>query len=81
MLLSKYIYRGPNSGVSLTIPPAKEGDEPGVFEVILWNNKEVELPPDNDHIKTLIFNGYLTPVSVESSESKAKKATSTKEQE
>jgi hypothetical protein len=45
----KYLYEGPNSGVTL-----QDGTE-----VLLWNGKEVELPADNEYVKTLMALGYL----------------------
>jgi len=48
----KYLYEGPNSGVTL-----QDGTE-----VLLWNGKEVELPADNEYVKTLMALGYLKPL-------------------
>lgn len=45
----KYLYEGPNSGVTL-----QDGTE-----VLLWNGKQVELPADNEYVKTLMALGYL----------------------
>ena len=44
----KFIYKGPMSGITIN----KD-------ETILYKGKEVELPEDNSHIKTLIALGYL----------------------
>lgn len=45
----KFIYNGPISGVTL-----QNGTE-----IILHKSQEVELPEDNDYVKTLIALGYL----------------------
>jgi len=54
----KYLYEGPNSGVTL-----RDGTE-----VLLWNGKEVELPEDNDYVKTLLALGNLKPIEKEVNE-------------
>jgi len=60
----KYLYEGPNSGVTL-----QDGTE-----VLLWNGKEVELPADNEYVKTLMALGYLKPLQ-ETQETKETKKT------
>jgi len=50
----KFIYKGPLSGVTIN-----------KVETILYKGKEVDLPEDNPHIKTLIALGYLTKVENE----------------
>ncbi len=49
--MARYLYVGPNSGVTL-----QDGTE-----VILWNGKEVELT-ENEYVKTLLALGHLKPV-------------------
>lgn len=60
----KYLYEGPNSGVTF-----QDGTE-----VLLWNGKEVELPADNEYVKTLMALGYLKPLQ-ETQETKETKKT------
>jgi len=59
----KYLYEGPNSGVTL-----QDGTE-----VLLWNGKEVELPADNEYVKTLMALGYLKPIQEIKETKKTKK--------
>jgi hypothetical protein len=59
----KYLYEGPNSGVTL-----QDGTE-----VLLWNGKEVELPADNEYVKTLMALGYLKPLQETKETKKTKK--------
>ena len=59
----KYLYEGPNSGVTL-----QDGTE-----VLLWSGKEVELPADNEYVKTLLALGYLKPIQEEKKETKKTK--------
>ena len=59
----KYLYEGPNSGVTL-----QDGTE-----VLLWNGKEVELPADNEYVKTLVALGYLKPIQEIKETKKTKK--------
>lgn len=49
----KYLYSGPLSGVTL-----QDGTE-----VLLRNGIEVELPEDNEYVKTLVAFSYLKPVT------------------
>ena len=44
----KFIYKGPLSGITIN-----------KVETLLYKGKEVDLPEDNSHIKTLIALGYL----------------------
>jgi len=48
----KYLYEGPNSGVTL-----QDGRE-----VLLWNGREVDLPEDNEYVQKLIALGYLKQI-------------------
>jgi len=59
----KYLYEGPNSGVTL-----QDGTE-----VLLWNGKQVELPADNEYVKTLMALGYLKPIQETKEVKKIKK--------
>lgn len=47
----RYVYSGPVSGVTL-----QDGTE-----VMFFDGQEVELPEDNEYVKTLIALGHLTP--------------------
>lgn len=48
----KFVYHGPASGVTLA-----DGTE-----VLLWPQREVELPEDLDYVQTLLALKYLEPV-------------------
>lgn len=54
-------YNGPASGVTL-----EDGNE-----VLLWPDMSIELPEDNDYVKTLVALNYLIPL-VEEAEVVAK---------
>ncbi len=58
--LQTYKYVGPCNS-SFTLPPESETAQPR--DVMLWRNKEVDLPPENDYVKSLIAQGYLKLVS------------------
>lgn len=47
--MAKYVYQGPPSGVTFS-----DGKE-----VMLFPGVEVELPEENEYVKTLIALGYL----------------------
>lgn len=49
----KYLYTGPFSGVTLETPD-------GAKEVLLHPNHEVELPDDNEYVKTLVARKHLS---------------------
>jgi len=68
--MARYLYVGPNSGVTL-----QNGKE-----ILLWNGKEVELPEDNEYVKTLLALGYVKPIletieTIETIETKKTKKT------
>lgn len=58
--LTKYEYYGPANS-SFTLPPETEGGE--TRDVLLWIGKEVELPAENEYVKSLVAQGYLKLVS------------------
>ncbi|MDD3012614.1 MAG: hypothetical protein PHC34_02800 [Candidatus Gastranaerophilales bacterium] len=60
----KYLYTGPTSGVTLNA-----GNE-----ILLHKGEEVELPANNDYVKTLIALGYLNEIQV-GTETKSDKKT------
>ncbi|EMK0351727.1 hypothetical protein V8J08_004000 [Citrobacter amalonaticus] len=53
----KYLYSGPASGVTLRNKDGKP------MEVLLWPGSEVDLPSDNEYVKTLIALNHLTPTA------------------
>lgn len=54
--MAKYLYQGPQSGLSL---PGPDGT---VTEHMLVPGAEIELPDDNVAVKALIARGHLNPV-------------------
>lgn len=50
----KYLYSGPASGVTLRDKDGKS------MEVLLWPGSEVDLPSDNEYVKTLVALNHLT---------------------
>ncbi|ELV2836670.1 hypothetical protein VU607_19395 [Enterobacter cloacae] len=57
----KYVYHGPASGVTLS-----NGQE-----ILLWTNSEIDLPEDNEWVKTMIARRHLSPVVTEETETNA----------
>lgn len=57
--MKKFLYLGPNSGVTLKLQGAPD------LDVMLWNKQIVELPEDHDYTRTLSAQGLLqeAPVS------------------
>jgi hypothetical protein len=53
----RYVYSGPTSGATL------EAGADGILEVMFFDGKEVELPEDNEYVKTLVALGHLKPVA------------------
>jgi hypothetical protein len=53
----KYVYSGPTSGVTLRIG---EGKASKSREVMLFDGKAVELPPEHPYVKRLTARGQLT---------------------
>ncbi len=58
--MSRYIYTGPNSAVTLKVSDGKGGLKDQ--DVLFWNNQEVDLPADHEMVGVLIAQGYLKPV-------------------
>lgn len=56
-----YRYTGANSAISLTTRNDKD-EMTETIEVMLWHDTQVELPSDNEHVKVLVHQGYLTAV-------------------
>jgi len=71
--LTRYEYCGPVNS-SFTLPPETEGGE--TRDVLLWIGKEVELPAENEYVKSLVAQGYLklanTPPATPSTKSTKK---------
>lgn len=59
--MSRYIYTGPNSSVTLKVSDGKGGLKDQ--DVLFWNNQEVELPADHEMVASLVAQGYLKPVA------------------
>jgi len=57
-----YRYSGPLSGVTLAPSPDSGGADAVGREVMLHPNSEVPLPADNDYVKTLVAQGFLTEI-------------------
>lgn len=51
----KYLYTGPNSGVTL-----QDGTE-----ILLWKDTEVDLPETSEYVQTLVSLGLLKTISIE----------------
>lgn len=68
MKLKKYVYKGPDSGISLAIAAAVAAtatapEVPAKFlDVTLRHGQVAELPDDNDAVKTLEAKGFLKAV-------------------
>lgn len=68
MKLKKYVYKGPDSGITVVLAaavaatattaevPAKQ------LDVVLRHGEVAELPEDNDAVKTLEAKGFLNAV-------------------
>lgn len=68
MKLKKYVYKGPDSGITVVLAaavaatattaevPAKQ------LDVVLRHGEVAELPEDNDAVKTLEAKGFLKAV-------------------
>lgn len=71
--MATFEYCGPCNS-SFTLPPETEGGP--TRDVLLMIGKQVELPEDNEYVKSLEFQGYLKRVEVEKppAASKSKKA-------
>jgi len=52
----KYTYKGHVSGVTLKLEDKTEQ------EFLFHNDKDYELPEDNDYVKTLVARDHLVPV-------------------
>lgn len=62
--MSRYIYTGPNSAVTLKVSDGKGGLKDQ--DVLFWSNQEVELPADHEMVASLVAQGYLKPVAAAS---------------
>lgn len=60
--LATFEYCGPCNS-SFTLPPETEGGQ--TTDVLLYIGKPVELPAENEYVKSLLFQGYLKPVAEE----------------
>ncbi|OIP06948.1 MAG: hypothetical protein AUK53_11750 [Betaproteobacteria bacterium CG2_30_59_46] len=60
--MSRFIYTGPNSAVTLKVSDGKGGLKDQ--DVLFWNKQEVDLPADHEMVSVLIAQGYLKPVQV-----------------
>lgn len=58
--MSRFIYTGPNSAVTLKVSDGKGGLKDQ--DVLFWNKQEVDLPADHEMVGVLVAQGYLTPV-------------------
>ncbi|MDO8771928.1 MAG: hypothetical protein Q7K57_25085 [Burkholderiaceae bacterium] len=69
MKLKKYVYEGPDSGITVLIAAAVAAtatapEVPAKFlDVVLRHGEEAELPPENDAVKTLEAKGFLKAVN------------------
>ncbi len=57
--LATFRYVGPTNS-SFTLPPETEGGP--TRDVLLYRGREVDLPPDNEYVKGLVFQKFLIPV-------------------
>lgn len=68
MKLKKYLYKGPDSGISLVIAAAvaataTAAEVPAkLLDAVLRHGEVAELPEDNDAVKTLEAKGFLKAV-------------------
>ncbi len=69
--MALFEYCGPCNS-SFTLPPETEGGQ--TTDVLLYVGSQVELPPENEYVKGLVFQGYLKPVEKAVAVSKSKKA-------
>jgi len=60
-----YRYSGPLSGVTLAPSPDSGGADAVGREVMLHPGSDIPLPADNDYVKTLVAQGFLTEVQTE----------------
>lgn len=56
-MFKRFIYKGPNSGITVQY---KDGENDGVQEVLLRDGCVVDLPPDHSAVKTLQAKGFLS---------------------
>lgn len=54
--MNKYRYTGPTSGVTLNVDGIPQ-------EIMLHTGSEIELPSDNEYVKTLIALRYLVQLA------------------
>lgn len=68
MKLKKYVYKGPDSGITVVLAAAvaAAATAPEVpaklLDVVLRHGEVAELPEDNDAVKTLEAKGFLKAV-------------------
>lgn len=68
MKLKKYVYKGPDSGITVVLAAAvaATATAPEVpakqLDVVLRHGEVAELPEDNDAVKTLEAKGFLKAV-------------------
>lgn len=61
MNLTRYLYKGPQSGASLRV-----GDKRELLEVQLTPGKPVKLPADHEYTQVLLELQHLEPLAPES---------------
>jgi hypothetical protein len=54
--LTPFVYRGPTSGLTLVV------EDGSALETMLFDGEIVSLPAENEHVKTLVAQDFLTPV-------------------
>jgi hypothetical protein len=59
--MSRYLYTGPNSAVTLKVSDGKGGLKD--LDVLFWNGQEVELPDGHAIVASLVAQDYLKPVA------------------
>jgi hypothetical protein len=59
--MSRYLYTGPNSSVTLKVSDGKGGRSDQ--DVIFWNGNEVDLPADHEIVVALTAQGFLKSVT------------------
>lgn len=55
-----YRYTGPNSAATIVVIDARGAASE--HEVMLWRDRDVELPEDGEYTKQLLAQGLITPV-------------------
>ncbi|MDD0973808.1 hypothetical protein [Pseudomonas fontis] len=65
MTLTRYRYTGPQSAASLRVGPDRK-----LLDVQLLPGQPVDLPADHEYTQVLLELRHLTPVSVDTSDTK-----------